>query len=153
VSKLYWEDFKSGRVFEGGPRRVTRDEIVEFAAEYDPQPFHLDEAAARASMFGGLAASGWHGCCILMRMIVDTFAGNSSSMGAPGIDEVKWLVPIRPDDWLTLRATVLDTRASQSKPDRGFVKFSFELYNASGARVLAMTTSMMYGRRGPGVAS
>jgi acyl dehydratase len=150
VSKLYWEDFNTGRVFEGGPRRVTRDEIVEFAAEFDPQPFHLDEAAARASMFGGLAASGWHGCCILMRMIVDAFVGNSSSMGAPGIDEVKWLVPIRPDDQLSLRATVLDTRASQSKPDRGFVKFSFELFNGSGARVLAMTTSMMYGRRNPG---
>ena len=86
-------------------------------------------------------------------MLVDTFVGNSSSMGAPGIDEVKWLVPISAGRSLSLRATVLDTRGSQSKPDRGFVKFSFELFNASGARVLAMTTSMMYGRRNPGGAS
>jgi acyl dehydratase len=86
-------------------------------------------------------------------MIVDTFVGHSSSMGAGGIDEVKWLVPIRPGDELKLRATVLDTRASQSKPDRGFVKLSFELFNAAGARVLAMTTTMIYGRRHPGAAA
>src|SRR5262245_30996305 len=118
-----------------GPRRVTRDEMVEFAAEFDPQPMHLDEAAARASMLGGLAASGWFACCILMRMSADGFVLNSSSMGAPGVDEVRWLVPIRPGDDLTLRATVLDVRASKSRPDMGFVRFAFELTNATGVKV------------------
>ena len=152
MSKLYWEDFTTGRVFEGGPRRVTRDEIVEFATEFDPQPFHLDEDAARQTMFGGLAASGWHGCCILMRMTVDAFVGNSSSMGAPGVDEVKWLLPIRSGrPTLAPRHRARHSRSRRASPDRGFVKFLVRaMFNGSGARVLAMTTSMMYGRRNPG---
>lgn len=121
--------------------------MVAFAAEFDPQPFHLDEAAARETMLGGLAASGWHSCCILMRMSVEAFVGKSSSMGAPGVDEVKWLAPIRPDDDLTLRAAVLDTRASNSRPDMGFVRFAFELSNARGERVMVLTSSLMLGRR------
>ena len=95
VPQLTWEDFSPGRVFEHGPRRLPREEMVAFAAEFDPQPMHLDEAAARQTMLGGLAASGWYACCILMRMCVDAFVGNSTSMGAPGVDEVKWLLPIR----------------------------------------------------------
>jgi acyl dehydratase len=148
VSKLYWEDFTPGQVNEYGPRRVTRDEIVEFAREFDPQPFHLDEEAAKQTMFGGLAASGWHTCCLFMRMIADGFVNNSASMGAPGVDEVRWLVPVRPGDDLTLRATVLDTRVSNSKPDRGFVRFRFEMLNASGAVVMILESSLMQGRRG-----
>ena len=115
ATKLYWEDFTPGRIMEYGPRRVTREEILDFAAEFDPQPFHLDETAARATMLGELCASGWHSCCILMRMSADCFVLNSSSMGAPGVDEVCWLAPIRPGDELTLRATVLSTRASGSR--------------------------------------
>jgi acyl dehydratase len=147
VPQLHWEDFTPGRVFEHGPRRLPRDEMIAFAAEFDPQPMHLDEAAARQSMLGGLAASGWYACCILMRMSVDAFVGNSSSMGAPGVDEVKWLLPIRPDDELSLRATVLDTRASNSRPDMGFVRFQFELFNAKNQRVMTLITSLMLGRR------
>ena len=147
VPQLTWEDFSPGRVFEHGPRRLPREEMVAFAAEFDPQPMHLDEAAARQTMLGGLAASGWYACCILMRMCVDAFVGNSTSMGAPGVDEVKWLLPIRPDDELTLRATVLETRASKSRPDMGFVRFEFELFNAKGARVMTLITSLMMGRR------
>src|SRR5688500_1221745 len=98
VPQLHWEDFTPGRVFEHGPRRLPREEMIAFAAEFAPQPMHLDEAAARHSMLGGLAASGWYACCILMRMCVDAFVGRSSSMGAPGVDEVKWFLPIRPDD-------------------------------------------------------
>ena len=150
VSKLHWEDFAPGRSFEHGPRRIERDEMIAFAAEFDPQPMHLDEAAARSSMLGGLAASGWYACCILMRMCTDAFVLNSTSMGAPGVDEVRWLAPIRPGDELTLRATVLDTRASNSRPDMGFVRFSFELTNRAGVKVLALTTSLMLGRRAPG---
>jgi acyl dehydratase len=147
VSQLQWEDFTPGRVFEHGPRRLPRDEMIAFAAEFDPQPMHLDEEAARATMLGGLAASGWYACCILMRMTVDAFVGNSASMGAPGVDEVRWLLPIRPDDELRLRATVLETRASKSRPDMGFVRFEFELFNAKDERVMTLITSLMLGRR------
>ena len=147
MSQLHWEDFTPGRVFEHGPRRLPRDEMIAFAAEFDPQPMHLDEAAARATMLGGLAASGWYACCILMRMTVDAFVGNSASMGAPGVDEVRWLRPIRPDDELTLRATVLETRASKSRPDMGFVRFEFELFNAKAERVMVLITSLMLERR------
>jgi acyl dehydratase len=146
-AKLYFEDFTPGRVFEHGPRRASRDEMVAFAAEFDPQPFHLDEDAARATMLGGLAASGWFSCSILMRMSADSFVLNSSSMGAPGIEEVKWLGAIRPDDELTLRGTVLETRTSKSRPDMGFVRFLFEMSNASGQKVMTLITSLMMGRR------
>jgi acyl dehydratase len=149
VSRLYWEDFTPGRIFEHGPRRLPRDEMMAFAAEFDPQPMHLDEVAARATMMGGLCASGWYVCCILMRMMADAFVLNSSSMGAPGVDEVKWLLPVRPDDEVRLRATVADVRASNSRPDMGFVKFNFELFNAAGQRVMTLTTSLMMGRRDP----
>jgi acyl dehydratase len=147
LARLSFEDFTPGRVFEHGPRPMPRDEMMAFAAQYDPQPMHLDEAAARQTMLGGLCASGWFACCILMRMCAEAFVLNSSSMGAPGVDEVRWLAPIRPDDRLTLRATVLDTRASKSRPDMGFVRFSFELFNQRGERVVALTTSMMMARR------
>ena len=148
MPKLYWEDFTPGRVAEYGPRVVTREEIVGFAAEFDPQPMHLDEEAARATMLGGLSASGWHACCLLMRMCADGFVLNSSSMGAPGVDEVRWLKPIRPGDALTLRTTVIETRASNSRPDMGFVRCLFELRTAAGDAVMTLTTSLMMGRRG-----
>jgi acyl dehydratase len=137
-------------VSEYGPRRVTREEIVGFAAEFDPQPMHLDEEAARATMLGGLSASGWHACCILMRLLADGIVLNSSSMGAPGVDEVRWLRPIRPGDELTLRATVLETRVSNSRPDMGFVRCLFELRSTAGQTVMTLTSSLMMGRRGDG---
>ena len=148
VSKLYWEDFTPGRIFEHGPRRITREEIVGFAAEFDPQPMHLDEEAARGTMLGGLSASGWHACGILMRMCTESFVLNSASRGAPGVDEVKWLMPIRPGDALTLRSTVIEARLSKSRSDMGFVKFMFELFNQTGARAVMLTTSLMISRRG-----
>jgi len=153
MSKQYWEDFTPGAVIEYGPRLITREEIVAFAAEFDPQPMHLDEEAARSTMLGGLAASGWHACCILMRMSTDSFVLNSSSMGAPGVEEVRWLAPIRPGDRLTLRTTVLETRVSNSRPEMGFVKFRFELVGIAGKPVMALITSLMMGRRGEGRAA
>ena len=147
VSKLFWEDFYQGRVFDHGPRRLPRAEMIAFAAEFDPQPMHLDEAAARATMMGGLCASGWYLCCIVMRMIVDAFAHDAASMGSPGVDEVKWLIPVRPDDQVRLRATVIETRASGSRPDMGFVRFAFELFNAEGVRAMTLSSSMMMARR------
>src|SRR5262245_30915483 len=110
MSKRHWEDFAKGDIAEYGPRTVTRDEIVAFAQGVDPEPQHLDEKAALASMLGGLSASGWHTCAIAMRLMADGFLRDSSSMGAPGVDEVRWIAPLRPGDTVMLRALVLDTR-------------------------------------------
>jgi acyl dehydratase len=145
--RLYWEDFTPGSVAEYGPRRITREEILAFAAEFDPQPFHLDEEAARASLLGGLSASGWHSCCVMMRMISDGFIGDASFMGAPGVEEVRWLKPLRPDESVTIRATVLETRPSQSRPRMGFIKFLFEMLNVAGEPVMSLTVMPMFGRR------
>jgi acyl dehydratase len=153
VPQRYWEDFSPGSVSEFGPRLVTRDEIVEFAAAFDPQPMHLDEAAARASMLGSLAASGWHSCCLLMRMISDGFLGQSHFLGAPGVDEVRWLRPLRAGESVIVRTTVLETRASRSRPQLGFVKFLFELLDSSGAVLMTLTVSPMFGRRDAASAS
>jgi acyl dehydratase len=149
VPKFYFEDFAPGSVAQYGPRTVTREEMVEFAAEFDPQPMHLDEEAARASMLGGLSASGWHTCALAMRMMCDWFVLDSASMGAPGVDEVKWLKPVRPGDALTLRRTVLGTRVSNSRPEMGFVKFLYELVNQDGEKVMTLTTPAMLRRRAP----
>ena len=108
MPRLHWEDFTPGQVTDCGSRVVTRAEIVAFAAEYDPQPMHLDEQAASATLLGGLVASGWHSCCILMRMLTDNLLVDASFMGAPGVEEVKWLAPLRPGERVTLRATVLE---------------------------------------------
>jgi acyl dehydratase len=148
VPRVHWEDLAPGQVTEFGPRLVTREEIIAFAAEFDPQPMHLDEEAASASMLGGLAASGWHACCVLMRMIADGFLAHTSFMGAPGIEEVRWIAPLRPGARVKVRATVLETRASRSRPDMGFVKFRYELMDdKSGALLLALTVIPMFGRR------
>lgn len=150
MSKLHWEDFKPGAVAVYGPRLVTREEIVAFAAEFDPQPMHLDEAAASATMLGGLGASGWHICCLLMRMIADGFILNSSSMGGPGVDEVCWLKPLRPGTHIRVRSTVLEARASASRPQMGLVKFLFEVLDEAEAVLTTLTTTLMFGRRTPG---
>jgi acyl dehydratase len=146
MSKRHWEDFKPGTVVVYGPRLVTREEIVAFAAEFDPQPMHMDEAAAAATLLGGLAASGWHTCCLLMRMIADGFLLDSMSMGGPGVDEIRWLKPLRPDTRIRVRSTVLGTRPS-SRPERGFVKFLFEVLDEQDAVIAALTTSLMFTRR------
>ncbi len=147
MPRLHWEDFSPGQVIDCGSRLVTREDIVAFAAEYDPQPMHLDEEAARATLFGGLVASGWHSCCILMRMLSDNLLCGTSFMGAPGVDEVKWLAPVRPDKRIKARATVLETRLSRSRPEMGFVKFRFELTAAADEPVMVMIVSPMFRRR------
>lgn len=153
LTKLYFEDFEPGHTAEYGPRLVTREEIIAFAAQYDPQPMHLDEAAGQKSLLGGLGASGWHGCGIMMRMICDGFMLNSASMGAGGVEEVNWLRPIRPGDSLTLRLTVLDARTSKSRPELGIVRIRYEMMNAHGECVMTMVTPAMFGRRNPGTPS
>lgn len=150
MSKIWFEDFQPGSVTEYGPRVVTREEILSFAAEFDPQPMHLDEEAARHTMLGGLSASGWHTCCLMMRMIADGFILNSSSMGANAVDEVRWHAPVRPGDALTVRATVLETRASKSRPDMGIVSMQFEVFTGAGQRVMTMKSPLMMALREPG---
>jgi acyl dehydratase len=145
--KLHYEDLTAGAVSIYGPRLVTREEIVAFAAEFDPQPMHLDEAAASGTILGGLGASGWHSCCLLMRMIADGFVLDSHSMGAPGVDEVRWLKPLRPGTQIRVRATVIDKRVSNSRPQMGFVKFLYEMLDEQDAVLTTLVSSMMIGRR------
>ncbi|ARP99978.1 MaoC family dehydratase [Pseudorhodoplanes sinuspersici] len=147
MSKLHFEDFIPGQKIEHGPRLVTREEILAFAAQYDPQPMHLDEEAGRNSMLGGLGASGWHTSSMMMRMICDSFLLDSTSLGAGGVEEVKWLKPVRPDDKLTLRTTVLDARRSRSRADMGIVRMQYELFNQHGDRVMLMVVPTMFGTR------
>jgi acyl dehydratase len=146
----YWEDFKTGEVEEIGERRVDRDEIVAFARQFDPQPFHVDEAAARASMFGGLIASGWHTCSLVMRMMCDAYLVDSASLGSPGIDKLKWLKPVRTGDTLRARRTTIETRASKSKPQVGIVSNLWEVFNQNGELVMTMEGYSMFRRRNPG---
>jgi acyl dehydratase len=149
----YWEDFKAGDVAEYGPRRVTREEIIAFAAEFDPQPMHMDEAAASATLLGGLAGSGWHSCALMMRMIADGFVLDSASMGSPGVEEVRWLKPLRPETQLRLRVTTLDTRPSKSRPEMGMVRMRFDLVDDADTILTTMTSTLMLGRRKPGAAA
>jgi acyl dehydratase len=150
LPKLHWEDFQPGAVAVYGPRLVTREEIVAFAAEFDPQPMHLDEAAASATLLGGLAASGWHTCCLLMRIIADGFVLEASSMGSPGIEELRWLKPLRPGTNIRVRATVLESRPSKSRPDMGLTKFRYEVLDETGACLTSMVSTSLWGRREPG---
>jgi len=144
--KRYLEDFEVGETLELGSCRVTREEILEFARRYDPQPFHVDEAAARQSIYGGLIASGWHTTAMLMRLLVDGMAG-VNSMGSPGTDEIRWLKPVRPGDTLTARAVVLDVVPSRSKPDRGHMRAAYEVFNQKGEKVMTMISRGIYARR------
>lgn len=129
---LHYEDFPPGEVVAYGAYKVTVDEIKAFAAEYDPQPFHLDEEAARASLLGGLCASGWHVCAILNRMNVDAYLGRAAGMGSFGIEEVKWLKPVYAGETLSVRRTTLDRRVSVKRPDMGIVRFRWEVTNGAG---------------------
>ena len=150
MPKRHWEDFKPGTVASYGPRLVTREEIVAFAAEFDPQPMHLDETAGAGTLLGGLAASGWHSCCILMRMIADGFINETHSMGAPGVDEVRWLRPLRPGTQVRVRTTVLETRAPNSRPEFGFVRCFFEMIDEHDSVLTTMTSPLMIRRREAG---
>ena len=151
--EIYWEDFKVGDTELMGEKRVDKDEVIAFATAYDPQPFHVDEEAARKSFFGGLIASGWHTCGMVMRMMCDSYLNKSASLGSPGVDNVRWLKPVRPGD--TIRATrqVLETRASSSKPDIGIVKSRWDVHNQKGELVMTMEGIGMFRRRNPGGAA
>ncbi|MBV9566570.1 MAG: MaoC family dehydratase N-terminal domain-containing protein, partial [Hyphomicrobiales bacterium] len=147
MPKIFFEDFHVGARGECGPRTVTRDEIVAFAREFDPQPFHLDEEAAKSTFVGELIASGWHTCALMMRIMFDGMIHNSSSMGAPGMEEVKWQKPVRPGDTVTARWNVLETRSSRSRPDMGLVRLRIDLVNQRGETACQQLFWMMAGRR------
>jgi acyl dehydratase len=147
---LYFEDFKVGETSEMGRRVVDRDEVIAFARDFDPQPFHTDEEAARASMFGGLIASGWHTVSMVMRMMCDSYLLQSASLGSPGVDHVKWLKPVRPGDTIRAVRTVLEARVSKSKPDVGIVKTRWDVYNQADEPVMTMEGYGMFRVRHPG---
>ncbi len=150
MPELYWEDFEPGQVIEiEGTTTLTKDEIMEFAREWDPQPFHIDEAAAEKSIYGGVIASGWHTGVVTMRLLVDGLLGKAASLGSPGLDEIRWLKPVRPGDTLRARAVIHETRPSRGKPDRGTVKVTWETYNQDGEKVMTMTGIQMVARRAP----
>ncbi len=152
MAKLYFEDFQVGHTAEYGDKLVTADEIKEFAAEFDPQPMHLDDAAARDTIVGGLCASGWHTCSMMMRIIADGFILNSSSMGASGVEEIRWLAPVRPGQRLRVRAEVLETREPKSRADFGFVRIRLDVLTAENLCVMTSTGNMLFARRAPRVA-
>lgn len=145
--RYFWEDFTPGRVFEHGARALSEAEIVAFAREWDPQRYHVDPEQARQTPFGGLIASGWQSCAVLMRLMCDAYLNESSCVGSPGIDEIRFLKPVRPDDRLRFRSTVLEASPSRSKPGRGSVRFRWELLNQSGEVVLSMLGNQFYLRR------
>jgi acyl dehydratase len=144
---LYWEDFREGEVREFGAVTVKRDEIVRFAAQFDPQPFHIDEAAAAHSLYGGLIASGWHTAAMAMRMMCDEYLLRAASLGSPGLDNLKWLLPVRPGDTLSMRLLVLESRPLESKPGVGLVKIRHEVLNQGRKVVMRMEGYGMFRRR------
>jgi acyl dehydratase len=143
----YFEDFVVGEQVELGSVAVTESAIIDFATQFDPQPFHVDPEAARASPFGGLIASGWHTCSLYMRLLADGLLADSSSQGSSGMEELRWLAPVRPGDELTARYTVLDVQPSAKKPERGTVTFRSEMLNQDGIVVLRMVGRGQYGTR------
>ena len=144
---IYWEDFHLGEKVEIGSTLVTREEIIEFASRYDPQPFHVDEAKGRDSMFGGLIASGWHTCALVMRMMCDAYLLESSSLGSPGLENIRWIKPVRPGDVLRTRMVVLEARPMASKPEVGLLRNRWELINQNNEEVMQMEGYGMFGRR------
>jgi acyl dehydratase len=145
---LYFEDFAPGDVFDLGERTVTREDILGFAREFDPQPFHVDEAAAKGSPFEGLIASGWHTAAVFMRLYVDALLSRAAGMGSPGIEELRWLKPVRPGDTLRARLTVLDAKPSEHNPGRGTVRLAGEVRNDRDEAVMTMVARTLFARRG-----
>jgi acyl dehydratase len=151
-----FEDFKVGDVMEFAPLAITAADIKSFAARFDPQPMHLDEAAAQNTIVDGLFASGLHMVCVHMRLFADGVLRDSTSMGSPGVEEIRYLAPVRPGDSLTLRVEIVGARPSKSRPEMGLVNFRSHMINGGGKPVLAVTATLMFGRRagagGSGVA-
>jgi len=145
----WFEDYQVGQVERFGAYQVTREEVIEFASRFDPQPFHLDDAAAAANpIFGKLAASGWHTCAMVMRMLVDhQLKDGHMSLGSPGVDEIRWLKPVYPGDTLSVEVEVTDARPSRSRPDIGSVHFALTAFNQHGEPVMRQKAANLQPRR------
>jgi len=144
--KYYWEDLAAGETVEIGSHTITAEEIIAFARQFDPQPFHIDAEKAKDSIYGGLIASGWHTCSIAMRLMCDSYVNQAASMGSPGLEEVRWLKPVRPGDTLRATRTIEESRPT-SKPDRGLVLTRWDMYNQKDEHVLMMRGYGLFGRR------
>jgi acyl dehydratase len=145
--KYYWEDFPAGSVREFGGITLTAEEIMDFARQFDPQPFHLSEEAGKNSLFGGLCASGWHTCALAMRMMCDAYLLESASLGSPGLENIRWLKPVRPGDTLHVRSVVLEARPMDSKPHVGLLRTRWEMINQNNEEVMQMEGYGMFRRR------
>jgi len=150
VADRHFEDFTPGAVAEFGPIDIDETAVITFACQFDPQPIHTDPVAAAAGPFGGLIASGWHTVSLTMRVLVDHYLARGASLASPGIDELRWSQPVRPGDVLRVRATVVEARRSQSKPDRGLVRTKVEALNQNGQVVMSMVAMNLFRCRNPG---
>jgi acyl dehydratase len=147
--RYFWEDFPVGQVREFGAYPVTREAVLAFARDFDPQPFHLDDRAAEASLFGRLAASGWHTCAMAMRMMCDAYLLESASLGSPGLEKLSWKKPVYPGDTLHGRLEVLESRGLASRPEVGMIRSRWVVMNQDGEPVLTMEGYGMFRRRTP----
>jgi acyl dehydratase len=147
VDERYFEDYITGSVHEYGTITVAEEEMMAFARRFDPQPFHTDPEAAKESVFGGLIASGWFTASVAMRVLVDQYISHVASMGSPGVDELRWLKPVRPGDVLSLRVTLLEAQRSRSKPEQGFIRALTEVLNQHGEVVMTMKSGGFVGCR------
>ena len=145
--RYYFEDFSVGRVFDSGTRQLSEQDILGFAREYDPQYFHTDPEAAKQSIFGGLIASGWQTVGVCMRLMCDTYLLETSTLGSPGVDEVRWVKPVYPGDTLRMRATVIAAKPSSSKPDRGMATMRWDVFNQKNELVMHMQGMLMMKQR------
>lgn len=152
LDERHFEDYAPGLVVRYGPIAVQEADIIDFGRRYDPQPFHADPVAAARGPFGGVIASGWHTGSLAMRLMVDHFLPRRAGLGSPGLDELRWLLPVRPGDQLSIRVTVTEARQSQSKPDRGLVRTLIEAINQRGEVVMTIKamTLMLCRNRAPG---
>lgn len=138
IDQRYFEDYIAGSVFEFGQISLSADEIIDFARRFDPQPIHADPQAAAHGPFGGLIASGWHTGSVMMHLFADHFLSRVASIASPGVDEVRWLLPVRPGDALSIRVTILEAGRSRSKPDRGTVQTLVEVFNQKKEVVMSL---------------
>jgi acyl dehydratase len=150
MATQFYEDMVVGQIDRFGTYQVARDEVIAFASRYDPQPFHLDDAAAAQTHFGRLSASGWHTCAMAMAMIVERHKANGhQGLGSPGVDELRWLLPVYPGDTLSVETQLLEKRRSRTKPDRGIFHTATRVFNQDGVVVMSMTSRAMVRTRDP----
>lgn len=141
---MKFAEFYTGQIIEAGPYALTEAEVLQFATAFDPQWFHTDVEAAAQGPFGGLIASGWHTCGVAMRLVADAVLKGSESYASPGLAYIKWPHPVRPGDQLSVRATVLEVRRSQSQPTLGILRWRWQLFNASGTEVLDLEATSLF---------